>query len=273
MIKRQTFKNCIIEFFDNYVDKYYTSRSEKLIPFNEEMAIHELAATAGLAAELVFVDYEKQMCRMKKYKPITIINKEIIMKCLDLITKFHSLGYYHGDVRLANILQKENGDVLFIDFEYAKKIEKNPWNDLQNYVNRKYDYKKFYYFFYDHGYSDIEWLEKYYLQNKYLPCDFFQSYELLRPQSPNTYIYYTNVKKLTHLAKRGEFPNFEKIKLDQILRLDNYIWEEETNRNSHAELICWLRDNIEEITNLTLHSLIQQCILAERPDLVKLLEK
>lgn len=48
-----------------------------------------------------------------------------IRACLAVTNKLHSLGIYHGDLHLGNILQRAGGKVFLIDFQYSRKFDRN----------------------------------------------------------------------------------------------------------------------------------------------------
>lgn len=89
--------------------------------------------------------YSVRLSEIFENSSFSNLNKrEIGNKIIDLINKWHKLGFYHGDLNTGNILITKN-DVIFIDPLISdKKDSKNydlKWSKI--YKNRLHSTKKY----------------------------------------------------------------------------------------------------------------------------------
>lgn len=271
MLYEREYKYCKVRFYEDRVEKIYLP-SDKLSSgtFEEEIRLHKVAADHNLAVPILSSNVSKFSYIMPRYKEITRIDSKLILKVLDLIEHLHRIGISHGDVRIQNILEDNKGNIFFIDFEYSRSLTL-----YSNLINKKryieYDYKKFFYFFYDHGYSDIAWLENYLVVNKFLDSSFFSSAELKRIQPTTNYLYYGNIRMLDERRDLGVFPKITTDILIDVLSDPNFTWiEKDVSRNEKDEIIRWIMDNIPNVDESIL---IYSCIITLNLNLLRILKK
>ncbi len=257
-----------ITFFEDKVEKVYKKRKESLIDFATEVHRQRIASDLKLAVPILSVNEENNSYIMPRLKEIIRIDKKLILKVLDLIEKLHRIGYSHGDVRIPNILQDDNGDIYFIDFEYSKSLTL-----YSNIINKKkymkHDYSKLFYFLYDHGYSEIEWLQNYLIHNNFLDEDYFDSPELTSYQSTNNYLYYGNLTELNNRQCMNIYPTIEPDFFKEILSCNDYFWEDD-KLTEKQKLFTWIFEHMKDIS---LHTVIYNCIINLRLDILLIVKE
>lgn len=120
--------SCDLVVTDSSVSKIYTYGKSDRAPchiITEIYAINRVKHPNICEYKNISVKDGKVEITMPKYRPIERISSSHLIELISALAHLESLGIVHGDIDIYNIMQKEDGSPVIIDFDvcFYKRLE------------------------------------------------------------------------------------------------------------------------------------------------------